>query len=254
MMIKACLSLIEFLVRHIRQELIIEAFINFVSFLRTLKRASNASDPKNHRLALLKQPSMLIQTLVVTLLPAIALAVPATQTTSNSGEDAYGIPSSVIETIFNVPASIESAYIQAIPTAWIASLADTAFASSGLAEEEAGIEPSWYRNEPDSEKEYFSTRNETIDSYYASASSSYCAKATIWTTDVSGTAFPLCTAGSNADSSPGSTITSTPASGSASTSSTQLGSMSTGGVPDATTGIAMSLAGTMVLLGLAIAL
>lgn len=197
---------------------------------------------------------MFIQTLAVTLLPSIALAVPATQTTSNSGEDAYGIPSSVIETIFNIPASIESAYIQAIPTAWISSLADPAFASSVLAEEEAGIEPSWYSNEPESVKEYFATRNEAIDAYYASASSSYCATATVWTTDVSGTAVPLCTAGSDAESTSGSSITSSLASASASTSGTQLGSTSTGGVSTATAGIAMSLAGTMALMGLAIAL
>jgi hypothetical protein len=47
---------------------------------------------------------MLVQALVATLLPAVVLAVPAAQTTSNNGEDVYGIPSSVIETMFNVPA------------------------------------------------------------------------------------------------------------------------------------------------------
>ncbi|KAJ5880550.1 uncharacterized protein N7473_011603 [Penicillium subrubescens] len=187
---------------------------------------------------------MFIQTLVVTLFPAIALAVPATQTTSNSEEDASGI--------FNIPAPIESACIQAIPTAWISSLADPAFASAVLAEEEPGIEPSWYSNEPDSVKEYLTTRSEAIDAYYASASSVYCATATVL--DISGTALALCTAGSGADSNSGSIITSTPVSAKASTSSAQLGSTSTGGVPAATAGIAMSLAGTMALLGLAVAL
>jgi hypothetical protein len=218
-----------------------------------LKRVSFASDPNTYRLAFLEKLYMLIQTLVATLLPAIALAITATQITSNSGEDAYKIPSSVIETIFNIPASVESAFIQAIPTAWISSLADPAFASSVLAEEEASIEPSWSSNEPDSVKEYFQTRNEAIDSYYASASSSYCATASVWTTDGSGTAVPLCT-GSDADSTSGSSITSTPASASASTSSTQLGSTSTGGGPAATEGIARSLAGTRAILGLAIVL
>lgn len=47
---------------------------------------------------------MLVQALVAILLPAVVLAVPAAQTTSNNGEDVYGIPSSVIEIMFNVPA------------------------------------------------------------------------------------------------------------------------------------------------------
>lgn len=82
----------------------------------------------------------------------------------------------------------------------------------------------------------------------------YCATATVWTTDISGTAAPLCTTGCDTESDSGSIITSTPASASASTSSAQLSSTSTGGVPAATARIAMSLAGTMALLSLAIAL
>lgn len=195
---------------------------------------------------------MLIQTLVATLLLAVAVAILATQTTSSNGEDVYRIPSSIIETMFNDPASIESAYIQAIPTAWLSQLANPAFASSVLVEEEAGIETSWYSNEPESMKEYFSTRNEAIDSYYAKASSSYCATATTWTTDISGTAVPLCTAGSDADSTSESIIASISASTTASASSTQLGSTSTPGVPAATAGLAMGLAGTMAILDLAV--
>ncbi|KAJ5370137.1 uncharacterized protein N7496_006229 [Penicillium cataractarum] len=194
---------------------------------------------------------MLLQTLITTLLPAVALAIPASQTTSNDGEDAYGIPSSVIATIFNDPSSIDAAYFEASLTTWLSYVANhPAFASSVLAEEEAGIKPSWYSNEPESVKEYFSTRDEAIESYYAKASSSYCATASVLTTDISGTVVPLCTAGSEADSTSGSSITSN----SASASGSQLGSTSTGGVPAAATGLAMGLAGTMAILGLAVAL
>lgn len=55
-------------------------------------------------------------------------------------------------------------------------------------------------------KEYFSTRDEAIDSYYANASSSSCATASVLSTDISGTVIPLCTAGSEAESTSGSTI------------------------------------------------
>lgn len=95
-----------------------------------------------------------------------------------------------------------------------------------------------------------------INCVFISASleeSFYCATATVWTTDISGTAAPLCTTSSDTESDSGSISTSTPASASASTSSTQLGSTSTG-VPAPTARIAMSLAGTMALLSLAIAL
>lgn len=171
-------------------------------------------------------PSMLIQALLVTLLQVVALAVLATQTTSKN-EDIYGIPSSVIETIFNVPASIEFAYLQAIPIAWISSLDNPALASSVLAEEEAGIEPSRYSNEPNSVKEYFSTRNEAIDAYWAKASSLHCVTASVLPTNIPGSVFSLCTAGSEAYNTSASSVkfVSASASDSDSASSTKLSSI-----------------------------
>lgn len=194
----------------------------------------------------------------------LALAAPAPQGTSDStvtdGSDSdLGDAAAALS---DVPSSILTVLETAIPASWYNDLANPASQSSMIAEIEAGTMPAWYNNLPASVKAWATSAGELgLTAATPTADSADSADSTSGST---GSAAVQTTAASTASGSSGSAAMqttaastssgSTAASGSASPSSKAASSTSTGGAPIATGSVAMSFAGAVGLLGLAIAL
>ena len=203
----------------------------------------------------------------------LALAAPAPQGTSDStvtdGSDSDAGDAAEVA-LSDVPSSILTVLETAIPASWYNDLANPASQSSMIAEIEAGTMPAWYNNLPASVKAWATSAGElgltapttTADSAdSADSASGSNGSAAVQTPAASTSSGSGSASGSNASAamqtttaSTSSGSTSTAASGSASPSSKAASSTSTGGAPIATGSVAMSLAGAVGLLGLAIAL
>ncbi|KAJ5216325.1 uncharacterized protein N7498_002732 [Penicillium cinerascens] len=221
----------------------------------------------------------------------LALAAPAPQATSDSTvTDGSGFDlGDAADALSDVPSSILSVLETAIPASWYNDLADPASQSSMIAAMEAGTMPAWYNNLPASVKAWATSADEfgladvtaTADSadstdspsgstgsaaVQTTAASTSSASESASVASVSGSAAMQTTATSTSSASESASVASvsgsaamqttatSTSSGSASASSKAASSTSTGGAPIATGSVAMSLAGAVGLLGLAIAL
>lgn len=192
-------------------------------------------------------------------LATAALAAPAPDTSD------YPDYSEIDIVYDDVPSSILSVLETAIPTTWIESIyTDPAFRSEEVSEIMHGTYPAWYNNLPQSVKDWGTSAAMAEASEYSSyiwsevpyptpltGSSAGFSTSGVSSTPLSSsataststeTATETTTKGGSSDSSPSSP------SGSSSTST------STAGAPAATGGVAMSLAGAVGFLGLALAL
>lgn len=193
----------------------------------------------------------------------LALAAPAPQGTSDStvtdGSDS-DVGDAAAAAYSNVPSSILTVLETAIPASWYSDFANPASQSSIIADIEAGTMPAWYNKLPASVKAWATSADAfgltaatpTADSADSADSTGSAAVQTAGASTASGSNGSAAMQTTAASTSSGST--STAASGSASPSSMAASSTSTGGAPVATGSVAMSLAGAVGLLGLAIAL
>jgi len=189
----------------------------------------------------------------------LALAAPAPQETSDSYiTNPEFDADSAAAALSSIPNSILTVLATAVPASWYADLADPASLSSINSEIEAGTMPAWYNQLPASVKAWATSAGElglTDATTTASASATSApSAATDSASTTSGSTGSVAVQTTAASTSSVSTSTSTAASGSVSPSSTAASSTSTGGAPIATGSIAMSFAGAISLLGLAVAL
>lgn len=189
----------------------------------------------------------------------LALAAPAPQETSDSYITNPELDAdSAAAALSSIPNSILTVLATAVPASWYADLADPASLSSINSEIEAGTMPAWYNQLPASVKAWATSAGElgmTDATTTASASATSApSAATDSASTTSGSTGSVAVQTTAVSTSSVSTSTSTAASGSVSPSSTAASSTSTGGAPIATGSIAMSFAGAISLLGLAVAL